>query len=126
MSYSRKQSAPWAKDPASARLPSRPLPRGRLDRQAKYSPPPRPSLIAQVAGAVGNLLLGSLLLGSTATAAGLVGLAISFRNLPDVHQLRDYVPIATTHIVDIRGEPIASLHGEANREVISVEEVSPE
>jgi penicillin-binding protein, 1A family len=75
---------------------------------------------------VGNLLLGSLLLGSTATAAGLVGLAISFRNLPDVHQLRDYVPIATTHIVDIRGEPIASLHGEANREVISLEQVSPE
>jgi len=75
---------------------------------------------------VGNLLLGSLLLGSTATAAGLMGLAISFRNLPDVHQLRDYVPVATTHIVDIRGEPIASLHGEANREVISLEEVSPE
>jgi penicillin-binding protein 1A len=74
----------------------------------------------------GNLLLGSLLLGSTATAAGLLGLAISFRNLPDVRQLRNYVPVATTHIVDIHGEPIASLHGEANREVISLEEVSPE
>ncbi|MFQ3614017.1 MAG: PBP1A family penicillin-binding protein [Cyanobacteriota bacterium] len=126
MAYSRKQSVPWAKDPASGRPPSRPTPGARFNGQAEYSPPPRPSLIAQVGGAVGNLLLGSLLLGSTATAAGLVGLAISFRNLPDVHQLRDYVPIATTHIVDIRGEPIASLHGEANREVISVEEVSPE
>ncbi len=82
--------------------------------------------MAQVVGAMGHFLLGSLLLGSTATAAGLMGLAISFRNLPDVHQLRNYVPVATTHIVDIRGEPIANLHGEANREVISVEEVSPE
>ncbi|MFS8964846.1 PBP1A family penicillin-binding protein [Synechococcus sp. H55.5] len=93
---------------------------------AGAAPPTRPSWRAQVAATVGNLLLGSLLLGSTATAAGLMGLAISFRNLPDVHQLRDYVPVATTHIVDIRGEPIASLHGEANREVISLDEVSPE
>ncbi len=101
---------------------------GHLSPRLGYgaAPPTRPSWRAQVAATVGNLLLGSLLLGSTATAAGLMGLAISFRNLPDVHQLRDYVPVATTHIVDIRGEPIASLHGEANREVISLEEVSPE
>ncbi|MFT0787102.1 transglycosylase domain-containing protein [Synechococcus sp. H55.10] len=106
--------------------------RGHLSPRLGYgeyagaAPPTRPSWRAQVAATVGNLLLGSLLLGSTATAAGLMGLAISFRNLPDVHQLRDYVPVATTHIVDIRGEPIASLHGEANREVISLDEVSPE
>ncbi len=77
-------------------------------------------------GLIGNLLMGTLLLGSTATAGALVGLAISFRDLPDVYQLRHYEPVATTHIVDIRGEPIASLHGEANREVITLNEVSPD
>ena len=70
--------------------------------------------------------MGTLLLGSTATAAALVGLAVSFRDLPDVHQLRSYVPVATTHIFDVNGKPLASLHGEANREVISIDEVSPE
>jgi penicillin-binding protein 1A len=105
---------------------SRPFPHLDYDEYTADIPPTRFSWLAQVAGTVGNLLLGSLLLGSTATAAGLLGLAISFRNLPDVRQLRNYVPVATTHIVDIHGEPIASLHGEANREVISLEEVSPE
>jgi penicillin-binding protein 1A len=105
---------------------SRPFPHLDYDEYTADIPPTRFSWLAQVAGTVGNLLLGSLLLGSTATAAGLLGLAISFRNLPDVRQLRNYVPVATTHIVDIHGELIASLHGEANREVISLEEVSPE
>ncbi|NJK63083.1 MAG: PBP1A family penicillin-binding protein [Synechococcaceae cyanobacterium SM2_3_1] len=70
--------------------------------------------------------MATLLLGTTATAAGLVGLAISFRNLPDVYLLRHYVPVATTHIYDVDGELIASLHGEANREVIALQEVSPD
>lgn len=124
MTYGRRPSARWARNSASQHPYSRPFP--GYDEYADAARPARPSWRAQAAATVGNLLLGSLLLGSTATAAGLMGLAISFRNLPDVHQLRDYVPVATTHIVDIRGEPIASLHGEANREVISLEEVSPE
>ncbi len=126
MTYGRRPLARRARKPGLERVSNSPFSGSGFDEHADYTPPTRPSRIAQVAGVVGNLLLGSLLLGSTATAAGLVGLAISFRNLPDVHQLRDYVPIATTHIVDIRGEPIASLHGEANREVISLEQVSPE
>ena len=69
--------------------------------------------------------MGSILLGTTATAAGLVGLAVSFRGLPDVYQLRNYSPTATTHIFDVQGDLITSLHGEANREVIPLEEVSP-
>ncbi len=73
---------------------------------------------------VSNFVMGSILLGTTATAAGLVGLAISFRNLPDVYQLRNYTPTATTHLFDVRGELITRLHGEANREVIPLEEVS--
>ncbi|MGY2710013.1 transglycosylase domain-containing protein [Thermostichus sp. MS-CIW-28] len=126
MTYGRRPLARRERKPGLERVSNSLFSGSGFDEHADYAPPARPSRIAQVAGVVGNLLLGSLLLGSTATAAGLVGLAISFRNLPDVHQLRDYVPIATTHIVDIRGEPIASLHGEANREVISLEQVSPE
>lgn len=70
-------------------------------------------------------VLASLLLGTTATAAGLVGLAISFRHLPDVHQLRHYVPVETSQILDQNGTLLASLHGEANRQIVPIEEVSP-
>ncbi|MEN9206485.1 MAG: PBP1A family penicillin-binding protein [Thermostichales cyanobacterium SZTDM-1c_bins_54] len=70
-------------------------------------------------------ILASLLLGTTATAAGLVGLAVSFRNLPDVHQLRYYAPVETTQILDQEGNLLASLHGEANRQVIPIAEVAP-
>ncbi|MDX2271318.1 MAG: PBP1A family penicillin-binding protein [Cyanobacteriota bacterium] len=102
-------------------------PTSKSDRPARpdgWARPPAPQ--RSPFSFVGNFLLGSLLLGSTATAAGLVGLAVSFRHLPDVYQLRNYVPVATTHILDVRGEAIASLHGEANREVISLQEISPD
>jgi len=62
---------------------------------------------------------------SSVAAGGLVGLATSFRNLPDVRSLRTYTPPQTTHIYDIKGKPLTSLHGEANREVVKLEQVSP-
>jgi penicillin-binding protein 1A len=62
---------------------------------------------------------------SSVFAGGLVGLAISFRNLPDVRVLRSYAPTETTHIYDIKGKLIASLHGEANREVVPLDKISP-
>ncbi|GAB4212090.1 MAG: penicillin-binding protein 1A [Synechococcales cyanobacterium] len=74
---------------------------------------------------LGQVILGSLLLGTTTTAAGLVGLAMSFRNLPDVYQLRNYVPVETSHILDVNGQVLASLHGEANRQVVQIDEVAP-
>lgn len=66
------------------------------------------------------------MLASSVVAGGLVGLAVSFRNLPDVRVLQNYVPTETTHIYDINGKPLASLHDEANREVISLDEISPD
>jgi penicillin-binding protein 1A len=57
------------------------------------------------------------MLGVTALAGGLVGLAMSYRNLPDVRSLKGYVPSETTYIYDINGKVLASLHGEENREV---------
>ena len=54
-----------------------------------------------------------------------MGLAISFRNLPDVRVLRNYVPSETSYIYDIKGTLLYSLHDEANREVVDLNDMSP-
>jgi 1A family penicillin-binding protein len=70
-------------------------------------------------------LLGITMLTSSVVAGGLVGLAISFRNLPDVRILRNYVPTETSHIYDVNGKLLFSLHDEANREVMPLPQISP-
>ena len=79
--------------------------------------------VGQVAG---GTLLAATMLTSSIVAGGLVGLAISFRNLPDVRQLRNFFPSETTYIYDIKGKLLTSLHGEANREVVTNDKISPE
>lgn len=71
-------------------------------------------------------LLGITMLASSVVAGGLVGLAISFRNLPDVRVLRNYAPTETTHIYDVNGTLLTSIHDEANREVVPLNKISPE
>ncbi|BAY88108.1 MULTISPECIES: transglycosylase domain-containing protein [unclassified Tolypothrix] len=78
--------------------------------------------VGQVAGAT---LLSITMLTSSIVAGGLVGLAISFRNLPDVRQLRNFFPSETTYIYDLKGKLLASVHGEANREVMPLDKISP-
>nr|WP_278002514.1 penicillin-binding protein 1A [Nodosilinea sp. P-1105] len=78
--------------------------------------------VGQVSAAA---LLGTTMIASAVVAGGLVGLAISFRNLPDVRVLRNYVPSETSYIYDINGTLLFSLHDEANREVIDIEDMSP-
>lgn len=73
----------------------------------------------------GGTILGITMLASSVVAGGLVGLALSFRNLPDVRVLRSYVPTETTYIYDIKGKQLASLHGEANREIVPLNKISP-
>jgi 1A family penicillin-binding protein len=73
----------------------------------------------------GGTLLSITMLASSIVAGGLVGLAISFRNLPDVRQLRNFFPSETTYIYDVKGKLLTSIHGEANREVISLDRISP-
>ncbi|MEM6592621.1 MAG: transglycosylase domain-containing protein, partial [Cyanobacteria bacterium P01_C01_bin.73] len=70
-------------------------------------------------------ILGITMLGSSVAAGGLVGLAISFRNLPDVRILRNYLPTETSYIYDINGTLLDSLHDEANREVVNLDDMSP-
>ena len=79
--------------------------------------------VGQVAG---GTLLAATMLTSSIVAGGLVGLAISFRNLPDVRQLRNFFPSETTYIYDVKGKLLTSLHGEANREVVTRDKISPE
>jgi penicillin-binding protein 1A len=70
-------------------------------------------------------LLGMTMLLSSVVAGGLVGLALSFRNLPDVRVLRTYVPTETTYIYDINGTLLTRIHDEANREVVPLDSISP-
>jgi penicillin-binding protein 1A len=74
----------------------------------------------------GGTLLAITMLTSSIVAGGLVGLAISFRNLPDVRQLRNFFPSETTYVYDVKGKLLASIHGEANREVVPLDRISPE
>ncbi|MEA5506443.1 transglycosylase domain-containing protein [Halotia wernerae UHCC 0503] len=74
----------------------------------------------------GGTLLSITMLASSIVAGGLVGLAISFRNLPDVRQLRNFLPSETTYIYDIKGKLLTRIHGEANREVVSLDRISPD
>lgn len=87
-----------------------------------------PSLIKYIQD-VGQItvatLLGTTMLVSSVAAGGLVGLAVSFRNLPDVRVLRNYLPSETSYIYDVKGTLLYSLHDEANRDVVDLDEVSP-
>ncbi len=80
----------------------------------------------QDVGQIGaTALLTVTMLGSSVVAGGLVGLAVSFRNLPDVRVLRNYTPSETSYVYDIKGTLLDSVHGEANREVVDLNEINP-
>lgn len=81
--------------------------------------------VQSVSKVTAGTLLSVTMLASSVVAGGLVGLAISFRNLPDVRVIQNYAPTETTYIYDIKGKPLASLHDEANREVIPLDRISP-
>ncbi|NEP27543.1 MAG: penicillin-binding protein, partial [Moorea sp. SIO3I6] len=75
-----------------------PQPQDRKNRKKK------PSQVLQfvqgVAQVTGGTILGVTMLASSIVAGGLVGLATSFRNLPDVRMLRNYTPTETTYIYE--------------------------
>ena len=82
--------------------------------------------VRDITKVTGGTLLTITMLGSAIAAGGLVGLAISFRDLPDVRVLRTYVPAETSYIYDIKGKLFSSIHGEANREVTPLDKISPD
>jgi len=80
----------------------------------------------QVAGKVtGATLVSIVMISGSLVTGGLVGLASSFRNLPDVRVLQSYVPSETSYIYDIKGRLLTTVHDEANRKVVPLEEISP-
>ena len=95
-------------------------------KDAKSSSSPAFRFVQGVAQVTGGTILGITMLTSSIVAGGLVGLATSFRNLPDVRVLRSYVPTETSYIYDIKGKELASLHGEANREVVKLDKINPQ
>ena len=95
------------------------------DKQSQGSPSSGVEFLKGVGQVAGGTLLSITMLASSIVAGGLVGLAISFRNLPDVRQLRNFFPSETTYIYDIKGKLLASIHGEANREVVPLDKISP-
>lgn len=82
--------------------------------------------VTGVAKAAGGTVLGITMLASSIVAGGMVGLAISFRNLPDVRSLKSFIPAETSYIYDIKGKLLTSVHGEAHREVVPLESISPD
>ncbi|MDF2388518.1 penicillin-binding protein [Nostoc ellipsosporum NOK] len=79
----------------------------------------------QVGQITGGTLLTIAMLTTSVVAGGLVGLAISFRNLPQVGQMRNFTPAETTYIYDIKGKLLVGLHGEANRKNVPLDKISP-
>lgn len=84
------------------------------------------NFVGGVIKVAGGTVLGVTMLTSAVIAGGMGGLAISFRNLPDVRSLRNYVPSETSYIYDIKGRLLTSLHGEENREIVQLDGISPE
>ena len=87
----------------------------------------RPTSNAFLKG-VGNATLTTILtltlLGSAGVAGGLIGVAISYRELPDVRSLASYSPNETTYIYDINGKLLTNLHEEENRQVVPLDKIS--
>lgn len=96
-----------------------------LRQERPQDPAPIFEFVQGVGKVTAGTLLGVTMLVSSVVAGGLVGLAISFRNLPDVRVLRNYVPTETTYIYDINGTQLTSIHDEANREVVPLDKISP-
>ena len=95
-----------------------------VQKKQRYSSPSW-EFVKGVGQVTGGTLLTVTMLTSAILAGGLVGLAISFRNLPDVRVLRTYIPSETSYFYDIKGKLLASIHGEANREVVRTDKISP-
>lgn len=70
-------------------------------------------------------ILTMTLLGSAGIAGGLMGVAISYRDLPNVRSLANYAPNETTYIYDINGKLLTGLHEEENRQVVPLDKISP-
>jgi penicillin-binding protein 1A len=98
------------------RAPQEPSSKARLSQPLS----PTREYLQGVAQVTAGTLLGLTMLASSIAAGGLVGLAISFRNLPDVRVLRNYIPSETSYVYDINGTLLTSMH-----EVVDLNDITP-
>ncbi len=97
----------------------------RTEQEKQKPLPPKTSFTKGIISVAGGTVLTITLLATSVIAGGMMGLAISFRNLPDVRLLKTYIPSETSLIYDVKGRLLSSLHGEANRKVIKLNQISP-
>ncbi|MGA1285759.1 MAG: transglycosylase domain-containing protein [Prochlorothrix sp.] len=81
--------------------------------------------LRMVSSVAGGTLLTIMMLSSALATGALVGLANSFRNLPDVRVVQNYIPSETSYVYDMNGQLLSSMHDEANRKVVSLDQISP-
>jgi len=86
---------------------------------------PAQSFATGVLKTAGGTVLALTLLGTSVFAGTMMGLAISFRNLPDVRLLKNFIPSETSFIYDVKGKILSSIHGEANRKIVKLNQISP-
>ncbi|PSP19684.1 MAG: penicillin-binding protein [Cyanobacteria bacterium QS_8_64_29] len=65
------------------------------------------------------------MLASAIAAGGLVGLAVSFRNLPNMGVLQNYSPTEASYIYDVNGNLLTRIHDGSLRETVELDQVSP-
>ncbi|MBD2197722.1 MULTISPECIES: transglycosylase domain-containing protein [Calothrix] len=94
-------------------------------KRTKIRTLPKLNFWQEVGKVTGGTLFSTTVLSISVISGGLVGLALSFQDLPDVRQLRNFFPSETTYIYDIQGKLLAQIHGEANREVVTLNNISP-
>lgn len=83
------------------------------------------SYMREVSQVAGSTVIAVGMVSTAAIAGGFIGLDITLRRLPDVRLLAHYTPVETTYVYDINGKLLSSLHDEANREVVTLDEISP-
>jgi penicillin-binding protein 1A len=101
------------------------VPAGRNPSAQPSGRPPKTRPPKSPWTAVRWALLSVLLIAVAGTSGGLIGLATSFRNLPDVKVLKNYNPSETTQILDVKGRLLANIYGEVNRRVVPLKNISP-
>jgi len=82
------------------------------------------NFLGGIAKITGGTILGISMLASSVMAGGMVGLALGFRNLPDVRSLRFYVPKQTSYIYDIKGRLLTTVYDQENRNLVKLNKIS--
>ncbi|AFZ55927.1 penicillin-binding protein [Anabaena cylindrica FACHB-243] len=91
--------------------------------QSEFQTSPSFEFWREVGLITGGTLFSIGMLASSVIVGGLIGLALSCRNLPNIKNIVNFLPAETTYIYDINGKLLVGIHGEANRKVVSLDKI---